>query len=208
MTSRTAAGRRSTTARILGSLGILSTAVAVSGFATLGTFTDSTAATTTVQSGILSIDVGVPGGIPHVIPVSTNGFVPGDSLTRPLNLVNDGTVPISSIRLATTATPSNALATDPVKGLQLTLEQCSRRWTQGGTEALPTYTCDGTRRTLYSGPVTSTAELPSPNSLAPGGTDNTIFTLSLPTVAGNEFQTLSATVSLAFTAVQAPGTAR
>ena len=208
MTSTTAAGRRSTTARIMGSLGILSTAVALCGLTTLGTFTDSTSVSTTVKSGILSINVGVPGGIPHVIPVTTNGFAPGDSLTRPLNLDNDGTLALSSVRLATTATPSSALVTDPVNGLQLTLEQCSRRWTEGGTDELPTYTCDGTRRTLYSGPVTSTAELPSPNSLAPGRTDHMIFTLSLPTTAGNEFQTQSATVSLAFTAVQVPGTVR
>jgi predicted ribosomally synthesized peptide with SipW-like signal peptide len=199
---------RDTARRILGSLGVLAAAAAVAGLGTFGTFTDSTSVDTSVQSGTLSIKVGAPGGIPHVIPVTTSGFLPGDSLTRPLNLDNDGTVALSTVALATTATPSSALVTDPVNGLQLTLQQCSRRWTQGGTELLPAYTCDGTQRTFYSGPVVSTAALPTPNSLAPGGTDNMIFTLSLPPAGGNDMQNLSATVQLAFTAVQAPGTAR
>ena len=208
MTSSTAAGRRSTTARILGSLGILSTAVALSGLTTLGSFTASTSVSTTVTSGILSLDVGVPGGVKHVIPVTTAGFAPGDSLSRPLNLENKGDVALSSLRLATTAAPASVLVTDPVNGLQLALEQCSRRWTEGGTATAPTYTCEGTRRTLYSGPLVSTADLPSPNSLVPGGTDHLVFTISLPTAAGNEFQTLSADVTLVFTGIQAPGRER
>ena len=199
---------RTSPRKVLGSISIIGIAAAVAGLGTFGTFTDSTSVDTTVESGILSLDVGVPGGIPHVIPVTTNGFLPGDSLTRPLDLNNDGTVALSAVNLATTATPSSALITDQLTGLQLTLEQCSRRWTRGGTDELPTYTCDATQRTMYSGPVVSTAALPTPNSLQPGGTDNMIFTLSLPTAAGNDMQGLSATVTLGFTGVQAAGTAR
>jgi hypothetical protein len=207
---RTAAAGRSTIAWIMGTLAVLSTTAAVAGWGTYGNFTDSASVTTTMQAGTLSIDVGVPGGVPNVIPVSTSGLLPGDSLTRPLNLLNDGNQTLSSVRLATTATPSTVLVTDPVNGLQLTLEQCSRRWTEGGTAAQPTYTCDQTRRTLYSGPFVSTAQLPSPDSLALGGTDNLIFTISLPTSAGtrNEFQGLSATLGLSFTAGQVPGRVR
>lgn len=196
--------RRNFAGKILGSLAVIGTVGAVAGLGTLGTFTDSTSADTIVETGTLSIDLGVPGG-PKTIPVTTSGFLPGDSLTRAINLANDGNVALSSVALATTATSSNALVTDAVNGLQLTLEQCSRAWTKGGTTDLPTYTCGGTQRTLYSGPVLSTDALPSPRSLAPGGTDNMVFTLSLPTTAGNDMQRLSTTVSIAFTAFQAPG---
>jgi Camelysin metallo-endopeptidase len=199
--------RRDKTRNILGSLGVFGAAAAVAGLGTFGTFTDSTSLDTTMQSGTLSIDLGAPGG-PKTIPVVTSVFLPGDSLTRAINLENDGDVALSSVNLATTAGPANALTTDRVHGLHLTLQQCSRAWTRGGTTELPTYGCGGTTRTLYAGPAVSTEALPTPNSLSPGGEDSMIFTLSLPTTAGNEMQGLNATVNLAFTAVQAAGTAR
>jgi predicted ribosomally synthesized peptide with SipW-like signal peptide len=207
VTRKTAAGRPTTAVRIVGSLAVLATAASVAGLGTYGNFTDSTSASTSVQTGTLSIDVSAPGGLPNTIPVSTTGFVPGDWMTRPLNLGNTGNLPLSSIRLATTATPPSVL-TDPFKGLQLTLEQCSRRWTEDASGAVPTYTCDQTRRTLYSGPFVSTAALPAPDSLTPGGIDNLLFTISLPSTTGNEVQGLSASLNLAFTGVQALGGAR
>jgi hypothetical protein len=197
-----------TTRKIIGSIGVIGASAAVAGLATFGTFTDSTSMDATVASGTLSIDVGAPGGIKKTIPVLTSGFLPGDSLTRALNLENTGNVALSSISLASSASPSGPLVTDQVNGLQLTLERCSKHWTAGGTTELPTYACDGTRTTLYAGPAISTAALPNANSLAAGGTDNMIFTLSLPTTAGNDMQALGTTVTLAFTAVQAPGTVR
>jgi hypothetical protein len=199
---------RSATRKVMGSLGVLASAAAVAGLGTFGTFTDSTSVDTSVQTGTLSIDLGAPGGIKHTIPVSTTGFVPGDSLTRAIHLENNGSVPLSSVSLANTTTPTSAMTGDQVNGLQLTLQQCSRAWTRGGTTELPTYTCGGTQSTFYSGPVISSATLPSPGSLTPGGKDNMIFTLSLPMSASNDMQGLSTTISLAFTAVQAPGAAR
>ncbi|MGY1810235.1 TasA family protein [Blastococcus sp. SYSU D00669] len=200
---------RNTARKVLSSLAAVGVAAAVAGLGTFGTFTDSTSVDTTVQAGTLSIDLGAPGGIPHTIPVSTSGFMPGDSLTRAITLENDGNVTLSSVNLATTTAGSaNALTTDRVNGLQLTLQQCSRAWTRGGTTELPAYTCGGTQQTLYAGPVISTAALPVAQSLSPGGEDNMIFTLSLPTTAGNEMQGLTATLNLGFTAVQAAGTAR
>jgi hypothetical protein len=197
-----------TTRRILGSIGIIGAAAAVAGLGTFGTFTVSTSVNTTMTSGTLSIDVGAPGGIKKTVPVLTSGFLPGDSLSRALNLENTGNVALSSVHLANSASPSGPLVTDAVNGLQLTLERCSRAWTAGGTTQLPTYTCAGTRTISYTGPAITTAPLSAPNSLAPGGEDNLVFTLSLPSTAGNDMQALGATVNLAFTAAQAPGTVR
>lgn len=199
---------RNTARKILGSLSVIGTAAAVAGLGTFGTFTDSTSVGTTVQTATLSIDLGAPGG-PKTIPVTTSNFLPGDSLTRAINLENKGDVALSSVNLAnTTVGTANLLTTDRVNGLQLTLQECSRAWTKGGSTELPTYTCDGTQWTVYAGPVISTDALPAPDSLSPGGKDNMIFTLSLPTTADNKMQSLSTTVSLAFTAVQAAGAAR
>src|SRR5688572_7928698 len=94
------ARKRSTARKIIGSLGVIGTAAAVAGLGTFGTFTDSTSVDTTIQTGTLSIDLGAPGGVRHTIPVSTAGFLPGDSLTRAINLENDGTVGLSSVHLA------------------------------------------------------------------------------------------------------------
>ena len=84
-------------------------------------------------------------------------------------------------------------------------------WTQGGTPTAPTYTCAGTERSVLSTAVAGaggSVPLTSPASLAAGGVDNLVFSISLPTSAGNTFQGKSASLSLTFTGVQRTGTAR
>ena len=193
--------------KLLGSAVVLATAAAVAALGTFGTFTDSTSVATAVESGIVSINLAVPGG-PKSIPVTTTDFLPGDSLSRAVNLENDGNLVMSSVSLATTASTSSALVTDPVNGLQLALWSCSRAWTKSGPTALPTYPCGGTERIVYAGPALGNRALIGPASLNPGGTDKLLFTISLPASAGNRFQGVSATVSLALTGVQRTGTAR
>src|SRR3954447_21973758 len=92
---------KSTTARkVVGSLGVLGAAAAVAGIGTFGGFTDSTPpVSTTISSGTLSIDLTQPS---VAIPASTVGFVPGDSLTRAVNLVNDGNSALGSVTLSST----------------------------------------------------------------------------------------------------------
>ena len=51
-------------------------------------------------------------------------------------------------------------------------------------------------------------QLPALASLNPGGSDNLVFTISLPTSAGNSFQGLSNTLNLTFTGVQRTGSNR
>jgi hypothetical protein len=201
---------RSTTRKVVGSLAIVGAAAAVAGLGTYGNFTDSTAPlNTTVNTGTLSINVAQPDGA-VAIPVSTSGFVPGDSLTRAVNLVNDGTADLGSVTLSSTlasGTP-NALTMDPANGLQVAVNACSVPWTQGGTAQAPTYTCSGTSRTIMSGSALRNATLSSPASLTAGGTDYLTFSVSLPTTADNSFQGLSASLSLVFTGTQRAGTAR
>jgi hypothetical protein len=200
------ANARSRAAKIVGSLGIIGTAAAVAGLGTFGGFTDSTTpVATNVSTGTLSINLSQQG---YAIPATTTGFVPGDSLTRAVNLVNAGTVALGSVTLGTTVGTASVLTTDTVNGLQLVVKSCGVAWTQGGTAAAPTYTCSSGERVLGSGPAVGNMVLSNPASLAAGATDYLTFAISLPTTADNTFQNKSAALSLTFTATQRTGSAR
>ena len=206
MTSKTRIANSSTARKVVGSLGVLGTAAAVAGLGTFGNFTDSTTpVATTIQSGTLSIDLSQPG---VAVPVSTTGFLPGDSITRAVNLVNDGNSPLSSVTLSSAATASSVLTTDAVNGLQLSVKKCSVAWTQGGTAQAPTYTCSGTETLVGSGPAVGNFPVSGAAALNAGGTDHLTFAISLPGTADNSFQGKSASLSLTFTGTQRTGTAR
>ena len=101
--------RRSNTRKVVGSLAIAGTAAAVAGLGTFGTFTDSTTpVATTVQTGTLDINLAQPSGA-YAIPVTTTNFVPGDSITRAVNLSNDGSTALSSVTLASVSTGAPAM---------------------------------------------------------------------------------------------------
>jgi len=207
MTSKNRTLANSSTARkVVGSLGVLGTAAAVAGMGTFGNFTDSTTpVATTIQSGTLSIDLSQPG---FAVPVTTTGFVPGDSLTRAVNLVNDGNSALGSVTLSSSATASSVLTTDVSNGLQLTVKKCSVAWTQGGTAQSPTYTCAGTETLVGSGPAVNNMAINGAAALNAGGTDHLTFSISLPASADNSFQGKTASLSLTFTGTQRTGTAR
>ena len=192
--------------KVVGSLGVIGAAAAVAGMGTFGTFTDtSTPVATTIQSGTLSINVTQQG---FAVPVTTSNFVPGDTLTRAVNLVNDGSAALGSVTLSSTVATPSILTTDTTNGLQLAVKACSVAWTQGGTAAAPTYTCSGTERLVGSGPAVGNFSLSNPASLAAGGTDYLTFSVSLPAAADNTFQGKSAALSLVFTGTQRTGSAR
>jgi hypothetical protein len=197
---------RTTAKKVIGSLGIIGAAAAVAGKGTFGTFTDSsTPVATTVQSGTLNIDVAQQG---FAVPVTTAGFLPGDSLTRAVNLINSGNVALGSVTLGTTVSAPSVLTTDTTNGLQLAVKSCSVAWTQGGTATAATYTCAGTERVLASGPAVSNLTLNNPASLAAGSTDFLTVAVSLPATADNTFQGKTAALTLTFTGTQKTGSAR
>jgi hypothetical protein len=195
-----------TARKVVGSLGVLGAAAAVAGLGTFGTFTDSsTPIASTISSGTLSIDVTQQG---FTVPVTTSNFVPGDSLTRAVNLVNDGSSALGSVSLASTVATPSVLTTDTTNGLQLAVKSCSVPYTQGGTASAATYTCSGTERVLGMGPVVNNMSLSNPASLVAGATDYLTFSISLPASADNTFQGKSAALSLTFTGTQRTGSAR
>jgi len=200
---------RTTTRKVIGSLGVIGAAAAVAGLGTFGAFTDSTTPVSTqVTAGNVDINLTTAG---TAIPVTTSAFVPGDSLSRAVTLANDGDAALSSVNLAATTTgPANILTTDKTNGLQLTLKSCTVPWTQAtNATGAPTYACTGgTERLISQGPAVGTYEVTNAASLTAGAKDHLVFTVSLPADAGNAFQKQTAALSLTFAAIQRTGTAR
>lgn len=202
-TSPVRTARRTTAAKVVGSLGVVATAAAVAGLGVFGSFTDSTQPTlASVANGVVSIDLAAAGGSGAAAPMSFAGMVPGSVRTQAVDLVNDGTSALSSVSLATVATTSSLLDSDRVKGLQTTVRSCSIAWSAD-------WTCAGAVRTvLDSGPVVRTVALTDPASLTAGGVDHLAISVAFPSAGGNEFTNQSSQLQLVFSAVQREGSAR
>jgi hypothetical protein len=197
--------RRRTGLKIVGALGAVGAAVAVAGLGTFGQFTDSTSPVNTrVDSGVVSIDVSAPSGAS--VPFSGGMMLAGDSRSALIDLVNDGTTPLSAVTLKSTATSSSVLDQDAVNGLQLTVESCSVAWTTGA--AAPT--CSGTSRTYFTQPIiVNNVALTSSAALAAGATDHLKLTASLPSSAsGDAFEGATSDLNFVFTGAQRGGGAR
>jgi hypothetical protein len=201
--------RTRTARKVIGSLGIIGAAAAVAGLGTFGTFTDSTAPlNASVSTGTLSINLN-PANDTGSLNMAATNFIPGDSLSRSVNLVNDGTANFNGLSLTTTAsdaTKASLLNTDQVNGLKLTVKSCSAPWTKPTST---TYACSAVTKQLVTNmPAVGTFSLPTPASLTAGGTDHLVVTVALPVEAGNPFQGLSSALSLTFGGAQADGTTR
>jgi hypothetical protein len=198
---RTTTTRRRTGLTIVGALSVVGAAVAVAGLGTLGQFTDSTSPVSTqVADGVVSIDVSSPAGAS--VPFSGGKMLAGDSRSALVDLVNDGTTPLSTVTLTSTSTASSVLDQDTVNGLQLTVESCSVPWTTGA--AAPT--CAGSVRSYFTQPIISNVPLASSAALAAGATDHLKLTAALPTTAtADAFQGATSTLNFVFTGAQRNG---
>ena len=204
----TTASRGRTARKVLGSLGVIGAAAAVAGMGTFGTFTDSTAPlNASVTSGTLSLDLNATNSTAS-LPMNATGFVPGDSISRSVDLANTGNLAFAGIFLNSTATTSSLLDTDKTNGLQLSVKSCPVAWTETLTNGVATYTCSGTATLVVGGPAVTSAPLTNAASLNVGGTDHLVVTLTLPAGADNTFQGKTSALSIAFTGTQKTGTNR
>ena len=208
MTAPTASRGR-TARKVLGSLGVVGAAAAVAGMGTFGTFTDSTAPlNASVTSGTLSLDLNATNSTAS-LPMNATGFVPGDTISRSVDLANTGNLAFAGISMASTATTSSLLDTDKVNGLQLSVKSCPVNWTESLTNGVATYTCSGTTTNVVnSGAAVTSATLTGIASLNAGGTDHLVVTLTLPAGADNTFQGKTSALSISFTGTQKTGTNR
>jgi predicted ribosomally synthesized peptide with SipW-like signal peptide len=189
----------------LATLAVVGTAAALAGLGTFATFTSSTSASHTISSGTVSIALGASGASTNRLTVGASNIVPGDTIQRSVDLINNGTGTsdnLSSIQLTTTASPSSLLDTEPTSGLQMVIEKCSVAWTESASPY--TYTCSGTTTTVLASHavIGSNLALSGLSSLTTGSTDHLRVTLTLPTTAGNTMQGLTSTISYNFVGTQ------
>lgn len=193
-----------TKSKILATVTALGATAAVAGLGTFGTFTDTTTASTPVDSGIVDLNLGASGAA-NRLSVAAVDIVPGDTMQRAFTLSSgSSTDDLSSITLSSVATTSSLLDTDTTNGLQVVIQKCSVAWVELGIAPAYTYTCAGTTSTvLASRPVIGTdLALSNLSSLVAGSTDNLRMTLTFPSVAGNTLQNLASTVAFTFTGTQ------
>jgi spore coat-associated protein N len=208
---------------------LLAAAAALIGGA-FATFTDTvTAGPQAISSGTVKIAVGPT----NDAATGATNIAAGDTIAREADLNSTGaTLANKEITLKFTAAPSSKLDTDPTNGLQVSIKACTVAWTRK-VEAPPPafkYTCGGAESTVKIGGAettsvnaleTAAAALTPLNSLATGGQDYLVFTLTLPegspgdlskiaactgpvsgTVATEDLQGCSSTLTYNFQATQ------
>jgi spore coat-associated protein N len=193
--------------RLVASFAAVGVAAAVAGLGTFATFTSSTTASHTISSGTVAIALGATGASTNRLTVGASNVVPGDTIQRSADLINNGGASadnLSGIVLTTTASPSSLLDTEPTNGLQMTIDKCSVPWTEAGTAPAYTYTCSGTTTTVLASRavIGSNIALSSLSSLTTGSTDHLRVMLTLPAAAPNTMQGLTSTISYNFVGTQ------
>lgn len=119
--------------------------------------------------------------------VNISNLVPGDTATRTVTITNTGNVGFT-YSFAASQSNNTLLWTEATNGLQVTV-------TRGGT-------------TLYTGALKNLGTISVGATIAPAATDTIQYAFSLPTNAGNTFQSLSQDLTITYTATQLAGTAR
>jgi spore coat-associated protein N len=203
---------RKTLKRLLASLVVVCVAAAMAGLGTFATFTSSTSATHTISSGTVSIALGATGPT-NRLTVGASNVVPGDTIQRAADLINNGGASadnLSAIVLTTTASPSSLLDTETTNGLQMVIEKCSVPWTEAGTAPAYTYTCSGTTTTVLASRavIGASIALSGLASLTTGSTDHLRVTLTLPAAAPNTMQGQTSTISYNFVGTQRVATSK
>ena len=196
--------KRNTLMKLLGSFAVLGAAASITGLGTFATFTSSTSASQSIASGTVSINLGAVGPA-NRLTIGAANMVAGDSVQRAVDLINSGTGssdPLASIQLTTSASPSSALDTDTVTGLQMSIDKCSVAWTESA--APYTYTCGGTTTSVLSSRavIGTSLALANLSALTTGSTDHLHVTLTLPAAAPNALQGKTSGISYTFDATQ------
>jgi spore coat-associated protein N len=124
--------------------------------------------------------------------VNITNLVPGDTAQRVVKLTNGGNTGFT-YAAAATATASTLLWTDATNGLQASVYRCNN--------------CTTPANQVYAGALKNLA-VPASGTIAAAGSDYLTFIFSLPTGAGNTFQTLTQDFTVTYTATQLAGTAR
>ena len=171
---------------------------AVAGIGTYGTFPGTTLGLSAPQGKVALALAGAARAVE--VPLEFSGLVPGGAVTRAVTLVDDRPTDLSAVTVSTVVVRSSLLDTDPVDGLQLSVDSCSVVWTAD-------WACPGQRALLVPpGPVHRGTELLAPAPGAAGAREHLAVTVALPASAGNEFTGLRSELVLTVTGVQGAAT--
>ena len=124
--------------------------------------------------------------------VNITNLVPGDTAQRVVHVTNGGNTGFTYAG-AVSATASTLLWTDTTYGLQATVYRCNN--------------CTTPANSVYSGALKNMT-IPASGTVAAAGSDYLTFVFSLPTTAGNTFQSLTQDFTVTYTATQLAGAAR
>jgi spore coat-associated protein N len=200
--------RRTHSRKLALSVVLVVVAAAVVGLGAFATFTGTATTSSAFSSGTVSLaPIGVSGAN-NRLSVGASGLAAGDTVQRAVDVKNTGTITIVAPTLTTSATVSSLLDTDPVNGLQMTINKCSVAWTEANAPAY-TYTCSGTQTAVLTSVALIGSNLALGNITPTSNTDNfLVVTLTLPSGAGNTEQNQSSTILFTFTATQRAGQAQ
>lgn len=211
MTTTTTNDRRRRRERVALSMAAVMAATAVFSIGAAASFTTSVAsdADQVVSTGTLELVLGETGARTNRLDIAATNIVPGDTIERTVDLVNQGSIDMSTITLTTEATTSSLLDTDTVRGLQLVLESCSQPWNESSlANGGFTYTCPdatGPTTVIASQPVIGDTDVSSVSATTAGQTAHlrTILTLPEGTPGSNDdLQGQSTIVEYSFFGVQ------
>ena len=180
---------------LIGALGVL-----IGG--AFATFTDTVpAGPQAITSGTVKLATGPK----NDAATGATNIAAGDTIAREIDLNSTGaTLADQKITLQFSASPSSLLDTDGTNGLQVSVQACSTPWTRTVVGSPPpafTYTCtggattvniNGTSSASVSSLETTPGTLTTLNSLATGGQDYLVFTLTLPSTAPGDLSKVAA----------------
>jgi spore coat-associated protein N len=167
-----------------------------------GTHVFSMAAPTNTASAPEDSEAGgaVLGGHGHATEAEMaggEGLVPGQAVERTFPISNRSDDDFGSVTLRTVATSTSLLDSDPVNGLQLSIDACSVPWQRRLDNS---YSCPG-RELVVLAPraVIGDVALNGLSATRPGGRDHLRLTMSLPGSADNRFQGQRSQIRFTFT---------
>ena len=124
--------------------------------------------------------------------VNITNLVPGDTAQRVVHITNGGNTGFTYTG-AVSATANTLLWSDTTYGLQASVYRCNN--------------CTTPANLVYSGALKNLA-VPASGTIAAAGSDYLTYVFSLPTTAGNTFQSLTQDFTVTYTATQLAGAAR
>jgi spore coat-associated protein N len=169
--------------------------VALGTYAGFSAYTSGPGNTFSLGTVQMTTTLGAPSGAGAFSFGTFADMVPGESVTRFLDVANTGTLDFTYV-MSSAATASSALNTDVTNGLQLEIKQCSLAWT--GVDSCG---AGGTVSTLYTGRLAPLAGQPVSLGTvsAGGGTAHLQLKVTLPGTA-TALSGLSSTLELTWTA--------